>query len=81
MLPDGEFDEIRHTARRHKLAVGEWVRQTLRAACNQEPGLAAARKLKVVRQAAGYSFPTAEIRKMIAEIERGDARGRGAPPA
>jgi hypothetical protein len=71
LLQDAEMEEIRQIARRHRLTVGEWVRQALRAARNQEPAVAAAGKLKAVRKAAEYWFPSADIREMIAEIERG----------
>jgi hypothetical protein len=71
LLQDAEMEEIRQIARRHRLTVGEWVRQVLRAARNQEPAVAAAGKLKAVRKAAEHSFPSADIREMIAEIERG----------
>lgn len=71
LLQDAEMEEIRQIARRHRLTVGEWVRQALRATRNQEPAVAAAGKLKAVRKAAEHSFPSADIREMIAEIERG----------
>ena len=71
LIPDGEFEEIRRIARQHRLNVGEWVRQALRAARNQESGSDAALKLKAVRKASEYSFPVGEIRDMLAEIERG----------
>ena len=65
------MEQFRQIARRHRLSVGEWVRQVLRAARNQEPALDAAAKLKAVRRAAECLFPTADIREMIAQIERG----------
>lgn len=71
LLPDSEMEEIRRFARRHRLSVGEWVRQILRAARNREPAVDPGTKLKAVRRAVEYSFPTADIRNMIAEIERG----------
>lgn len=71
LLPDSEMDEIRRLARRERLAVGEWVRRTLREARARQPVHEPQLKLKAVRKAAGYSFPTADIEQMIAEIERG----------
>jgi hypothetical protein len=74
LVPDAEMDEIRRIASRHELTVGEWVRQVLRTARRQEPAVEASRKLKAIREAAQYCFPTADIRDMIAEIERGYER-------
>jgi len=71
LLPDSEMQEIRRIARRHRLTVGEWVRQVLRAAQDRQPAADPGVKLKAARQAAEGSFPTAEIEQMLAEIERG----------
>lgn len=71
LLPDGEMEGIRKIARRHKLTVGEWVRRALRAARSQEPALDAGVKLKAIRRGAQHSFPTADIKDMLADIERG----------
>ena len=71
LLPSAEMDEIRRIARREGLTVGEWVRRTLRDARALQPVHEPQFKLKAIRKAAGYSFPTAEIEQMLAEIERG----------
>ncbi len=71
LLPDAEMEEIRRLARREQVAVGEWVRRVLREARSKRPVHEPQSKLKAVRKAAGYSFPTAEIEQMLAEIERG----------
>ncbi len=71
LIPEAEMDEIRRIARRHGLTVGEWVRKALLAARKQEPAADPAAKLKAVRKAVEYSFPTADIKDMLAEIERG----------
>jgi hypothetical protein len=65
------MEEIRRVARQRRLSVGEWVRQALRAARHQEPVVEAHRKLAAIREAAQYSFPTADIPEMLAEVERG----------
>jgi hypothetical protein len=65
------MEEIRRLARREQVAVGEWVRRVLREARSKRPVHEPQSKLKAVRKAAGYSFPTAEIEQMLAEIERG----------
>jgi hypothetical protein len=71
LLPDQEMAEIRRLARRERLTVGEWVRRVLREARVTRPVNDPARKLKAVRRAAAYSFPTADIGQMLSEIERG----------
>jgi hypothetical protein len=71
LLPDTEMDEIRRLARRERVPVGEWVRRALRTARSGQPVNAPEVKLKAVRKAAQYSFPTADIEQMLEEIERG----------
>lgn len=71
LLPDSEMDEIRRIAKRERVTVGEWVRHALRTARARQPLSEPQIKLKAIRQAADYSFPTADIQKMLAEIELG----------
>ena len=71
MLPDEEMSDIQRLARRERITVGEWVRRALRAARAAHPGSDRETKLKAVRRAAEYAFPTADIRDMLSEIERG----------
>jgi len=53
------------------LTVGEWVRRALREAREQKPANDPEAKLKAVRRGAEFSFPTADMDEMLAEIERG----------
>lgn len=71
LLEDSEFAEIRRIARRHRMTVAEWVRQALRAARRDEPHYETERKLAVVREAAQFNYPTAEIDEILRDIERG----------
>ena len=71
LLLDSEMEEIRRMARRERITVGEWTRRALRAARSHLPVSEPQVKLKAIRKAAEYSFPTADIKKMLAEIERG----------
>ncbi len=71
LLPDPEMEEIRRLARRERLTVGEWVRRMLREARSRQPVHEPQWKLKAVRRAAEYSFPTADVEQMLGEIERG----------
>ena len=63
--------EIQRFARRERVTVGEWVRRVLREARTREPANDPEAKLKAVRKAARYSFPTADIEEMLSEIEQG----------
>ena len=65
------MEEIRRLARRERLTVGEWVRRILREARSRRPVHEPQWKLKAVRKAAEYSFPTGDIEQMLGEIERG----------
>ena len=74
LLPDAEMEELRRLARCEHVAVGEWVRRSLRAArAGQSTGEPSV-KLKAVRDAVRCSFPTADVRQMLEEIEQGYER-------
>jgi len=63
--------EIQRFARRERVTVGEWVRRVLREARTRQPVNDPEAKLKAVRKAARYSFPTADVEEMLSEIEQG----------
>jgi hypothetical protein len=71
LLQDQEMTEIQRFARRERVTVGEWVRRVLREARMRQPVNEPEAKLKAVRKASQYSFPTADIEQMLSEIERG----------
>ena len=71
LVEDAELREIQAVARRRRMTVAEWVRQSLRAARAQEPSKSAERKLAALREAVRHEGPTADIDQMLAEIERG----------
>jgi hypothetical protein len=71
LLPDDELAAIQSIARREHVPVGEWVRRTLREARERQPVKDPETKLRAIREAMKYSFPTADIEKMNEEIERG----------
>jgi hypothetical protein len=71
LLSEAELAEIEKLARRHRMTTAERVRQALRTARRAEPGTAAKKKLDVVRAAARHQFPTADIHRMLQEIEQG----------
>ena len=72
LLPDEEMAGIQQLAQRERVSVGEWVRQVLREARSRKPVNDTDTKLKAVRRAAGFSFPTADIDQMLEEMGVGD---------
>jgi hypothetical protein len=62
---------LRETAARQGVTVSEWVRRSLRDASRRQTSGKAEERLAAIRVAAAYSFPTADIDDMLAEIERG----------
>jgi hypothetical protein len=77
VLEDKEFADIQQSARKSRMTTAEWVRQALRAVRRAEPQGDVKKKLDVVRAAVRHEFPTADIDRMLNEIERGYT----APPA
>jgi len=73
LLPDKDMSDIQRLAKRERLTVGEWVRRALHQARSSRSVAEPEVKLKLIRRAAEYSFPTADIDKMLAEIEKGRA--------
>jgi hypothetical protein len=71
LLPDQEMTDIQRLAHMERLTVGEWVRRTLREAREHKPVNDPEMKLKAIRRAAELSFPSADIKRMLGEIERG----------
>jgi len=77
LFEDDEFAEIKRVAKRHRMTVAEWVRQSLRHARRNESGKDPKRKLAVLREAAKHRFPAPPIERMLAEIEQGYLSGVG----
>lgn len=71
LLDEAELRDIRRLAQAQHMSVAEWVRGALRAARRREPMGDAGKKLAVVRSAARYAFPTADIEAMLGEVEHG----------
>lgn len=71
LVSESEMVDIQCFAKRDRLTVGEWVRQTLRNARDRQPVNEPDRKIKAIRQAVQYDFPAADIADMLSEIERG----------
>jgi hypothetical protein len=71
LLPDEEMAAIQSIAKREHVAVGEWVRRTLRKAREEKSAIDPEVKLRAIREAMKYSFPAPDIKQMIREIEQG----------
>jgi hypothetical protein len=71
LVEEDELREIRKMARARHMTVAEWVRSAMREARRRQPGAPAERKLAAIRAAAKHRFPTADIDRMLAEIEHG----------
>ena len=78
ILKDPEYREVKRAARSRRMSIAEWVRQALDQAYRQEPLGGPGRKLAVIRAAAQCAYPTADIDRILAEIENG--YGSGAHP-
>ena len=70
LFDEEEYREIQASARRSRVTVAEWVRQTLRQARHDHPATVEA-KLAAVAEAASHELPTADIDVMLREIEAG----------
>lgn len=71
IFDDEELRDIQRAARKQSLTTAEWVRQALRRAQRTQPRVDDKKKLSVVQAATEHDFPTADIDRMLAEIERG----------
>ncbi len=74
-MDEAELEEIREAARRHGMTVSEWARRVLREARRAGPEGDADRKLAAIRAASTCAYPTADIDRMLGEIERGYGEG------
>ncbi len=66
-----ELEAIRAAARARGMTVSEWVRVTLREARRRNSNGDTEKKLQAIRAADRLAYPTAEIDRMVAEIESG----------
>ena len=71
ILDETDYREIQRAARTRHMSVAEWVRRALSDARRRQPTGSVTKKLEAIRHAAQYQFPTADIDKMLREIEAG----------
>ena len=75
IVQDPEYRDIQRAARLRRMSIAEWVRQALVQARRSEPSREVSSKLEVIRAAAHMDFPTADIDRMLEEIEQGYGSG------
>ena len=75
IVQDPEYREIQRAARSRQMSIAEWVRQALALARRREPLGDVEKKLAAIRAAVKYESPTADIKTMLDEIERGYLSG------
>lgn len=75
ILQDPEYREIQRMARSRHMSIAEWVRQALDFACRREPIGSVRKKLEAVQRAVQHNYPTADIDRMLEEIEAGYGSG------
>jgi hypothetical protein len=75
IVQDAEYRDIQRAARLRRMTIAEWVRQALVQARRSEPSREVASKLEVIRAATRMEFPTADIDRMLEEIEQGYGSG------
>jgi Ribbon-helix-helix protein, copG family len=77
-LEDEELAAIQLQARKRGISVAEWVRQSLRETLAQMVADSDAKR-RAVGRALTYSFPTCDVRQMLAEIGSGYAAADEGP--
>ena len=75
ILEDPEYRDVQRAARSRNMSVAEWVRQALSLVRRSEPSGSPGKKLEAIRAAGRLGYPTADIDRMLAEIERGYSVG------
>jgi hypothetical protein len=74
LLEDDEIAEIRRIAERQGTTVAAWMREALRAACQEAVSADSRRKLSAVREAAQGAYPVGALPSMLMEIASGYLR-------
>ena len=72
LFDDEELAEIQRLAKRERKTTATWVREALRSA-RTAAYPEAEQKLRAIREATTYAFPTGEIKELLSDIDRGYA--------
>ncbi len=83
LFDDDELAEIKQLAKRRRQTTAAWVRDALRVARDSASSPDPEPKLRAVREALSYDYPSGDIAQVLEEIERGYAHedDSPAPPA
>lgn len=71
VFEDEEYDELQSAAAAVGQTVSEWVRAAVRKVRRDQSSRPAKEKLAAIRSAAEHAYPTADIDRMLEEIETG----------
>lgn len=71
LFEDEELASIQRLAKRRRQTTAAWVRDTLRAAREAQEYPAPEPKLRAIREALTFDYPTGDIETINADIERG----------
>ena len=71
LLDDDELAAIQAEAKRRRKTTAAWVRDALRDARQESAYPDPEPKLRAVREAMRYSYPTADIDSVLADIDAG----------
>jgi hypothetical protein len=77
LFEDDELADIQRLAKRQRKTTAAWVRDALRAARASEEFAEPEPKLRAIREALAYAYPTGEIGELLVDIERGYADAHG----
>ena len=74
LFDDDELADIQRLAKRERKTTATWVREQLRAARASAASYPDAEpKLRAIREATTYAYPSGDIDELLADIERGYA--------
>jgi hypothetical protein len=73
LFDDDELADIQRLAKRQRKTTAAWVRDALRAARADETYPEPEPKLRALREALTYAYPTGDIGALVTDIERGYA--------
>lgn len=73
LFDDDELADIQRLAKRQRKTTAAWVRDALRVARAADEYPEPAPKLRAIREAMTYDYPTGEVAELLADIERGYA--------
>jgi hypothetical protein len=71
LLDDSEYADIQRAAAAEQLSVAAWVRRGLADVRRRQALGNVDEKIRAVREASAYQYPTADLDQMLKQIESG----------